>query len=434
MLIHGGIMFHPTVATGHFPKIALEVPLAPLKTSQQSLIQKIQGAVGFVFNSIAQLFHTLYRTITCSQRAVKHHDETGYYRVTMHKHSAAKLQDTSPYVILALDGGGVRGKASIAALKIIEKEIGASLVKAVDCIAGVSTGGIIAAALSCPSKSDPTAARYTAEGVDELYDTFAEQVFSSSLAHKVSSLWGAINSKYSTPREIMRGVIGDVKLSQSIAKKLLITSLDLISGKLVYFDNTPQEAHASLHKKKIHRLSDAAEVTFVDALEATSAAPTYFPTKLLGDYNLTDGGVADNNPAQIATLLAMAAEAKDRPILVISIGTGRTKHEPITTEESLKWGYVQWVSPLIDYFLDSKEEQADAEMNLLAQSNPQIDYVRFQMTLENAQEAQMDNASPENMQRLEELGTRCFQHFLDNGGRERIIVPLKAKLASIQAL
>lgn len=423
-------MFHPSVAVGHFPKISLEVPFTPLETVVESTVDRVISATFYVFRAIGELFHTLYRTITCSHRVVKSKCSTACYRVHLHK-AAQVNQNQSPYVILALDGGGVRGKASIAALKLIEKELGTHLIRAVDCIAGVSTGGIIAAALSAPAVADPKNPRYTAEDVDDLYDRFAQQVFSSSILHKLSSLGGAIKAKYSSPKDVMRSVIGDVLLKDSIAKKLLITSLDLITGKLVYFESGSQEASQYLKTKKINCFSVSDDATIVDALEATSAAPTYFPTKEYKDYNLTDGGVADNNPAQLATLLAMNGEAKDRPILVISIGTGKTKKESITTTKSLGWGYLQWVAPLIDYFLDSKEEQADVEMNLLAASDPRINYVRFQMTLENEEEAQMDNASPENMKRLEELGTRCFQHFLDNGGRERVITPLKAKLQQL---
>lgn len=412
-------MFHPSVYVGHHPRISVDVPFTTFEKKIESIVDRVIHAVQAIFTAIRQLFWA----------ANTQKSSLGSYKVSCHK-TAYVSNAKSPYVIVALDGGGVRGKASLAALKLIEKELGTHLIKAVDCIAGVSTGGIIAAALSCPSASDPTAPRYTAEDVDDLYDNLAERVFSRSLWDKVSSLWGVYTSKYQAPVEVIKGVIGDLPFCASIAKKLLVTSLDLISGQMVYFENCAQEAtsEAFLKSKNIRCFRESEGATFCDALLATSAAPTYFPTVPYKNYNLTDGGVADNNPAQLATLLAMNSEAKDRPILVISIGTGRAKHERITTKDQLSWGIVQWISPLIDYFLDSKEDQADVEMNLLAASNRQVDYVRFQMTLENDEEAQMDNASPANMKRLEELGTTCFQHFLDNGGRERIIEPLKAKL------
>lgn len=423
-------MFHPNIAVRNHV-VTLDVPFRVVEEVVYTNVERIKAVAQLVFATISNVFHKVVSFITGSNRVVKPSVATGSYKVSCSK-VARPLDNANPYIILALDGGGVRGKASLAALKIIEQEIGTNLVKAVDCIAGVSTGGIIAAALATPSANDPTAPRYTAADVDGLYDTFAEQVFSTSLVHKVTSLWGAIKSKYSSPRAVMESVVGDMPLSTSIAKKLIITSLDLITGKMVFFENGKQSDTEFLKAKKISCFNVSEGATFMDALEATSAAPTYFPSSQFGPYNLTDGGVADNNPAQLATLLAMNAEAANRPILVISIGTGKAKHENITTTQSVNWGILQWVSPLIDYFLDSKEEQADLEMNLLAQGDPRINYVRFQMTLENDAEAQMDNASPDNMKRLEELGTRCFTDFLNKGGRERIIAPLKQKLQQLR--
>jgi predicted acylesterase/phospholipase RssA len=217
-------------------------------------------------------------------------------------------------------------------------------------------------------------------------------------------------------------------LTESVTEKVLVTSLDLMTGKLVYFQNDPTEDAANFLASKNMRALDVSDgATFADAALCTSAAPILFPTIDYKGHNLTDGGVAQNNPAQVATLLAMNGPAKDRPILVISLGTGRAAHEPITSEKSVKWGLVQWLQPLFDIIFDTEETVADLQMNLLAGSNPQVTYVRFQMILEDAAEAQLDNYDPANMQRLEELGTRTFTDFLENqGGNEKIIEPLKA--------
>ncbi len=424
-------MFHPSIISGHFPKITIDVPIRSVEIQVQGCIQKIKAIILAVFEAIGRFIHTVYQTITCSQKAKILPFQTGSYKVCFKQPHLIKKTEQSPYVILTLDGGGVRGKASLAALKIIEEELGTNLIKAVDCIAGVSTGGIIAAALSVPALNDPKEPRYTAKDVDDLYNKLAEEVFASSWWHKAGSLCGAIGSKYVSPRSIIESIIGDVSITKSVAKKLLITSLDLLSGQLICFENTASPGSEYLKSKNIRCVCATDDVTFTDAVTATSAAPTYFPTVKFRDYNLTDGGVAVNNPAQIATLLAMSKEAKDRPILVISIGTGKLPSQPITDKESLSWGVLQWVSPLINYLLDANQDQADVQMNLMAESNPNINYVRFQMLLDNSEEAEMDNASPANMQRLEDLGTKCFNDFLDKGGRERVIAPLKAKLSKI---
>lgn len=433
----GGFMFNPSISLiGDFPRVTIDTPIRPTQSPTNTIAQKIKAAIVHIFQVIADFFQNLLFTST-----TKTHDDlqpevaTDVYKLTyrlpMLGQPSQNEANQTPYVILTLDGGGVRGKASLAALKEIELEIDGRIIDAVDCIAGVSTGGIIAAALALPSVDDLNLPRYSAEDVDDLYDNFAETIFSNSIYRKISSLFGAIDSKYPSPRAVLESIIsGDMPLSASLAKKLIITSVDLLSGNTIFFDNG-EEDDAEIfeeHGLKFSRASSN-DATFGDAVEATSAAPTYFPTKVFKNYNLMDGGMATNNPAQIATLLAIKEVAKDRPILVISIGTGKMPSEPVTSKGSLHWGWVQWVLPLFDYFCDINAQQADLQMKLMAENNPLINYVRFQIILENASEAELDNASPENMQRLGELGTRAFRHFLDNGGRESVIDPLRQKLA-----
>ena len=405
--------YHPHVQTLRDHTVTLEVPFQP--AAQKTIIQRLVQAVSKVFEG----FKILQTRPKVPQVSCK---------VTLQKGQKYAVNPNLK-VLFAFDGGGVRGKVILAMLKKIEALINERIVNVADTMAGVSTGGIIAAALSVPSKEDPAQPMYTAQAVDNLYNTLATDIFARSIFAKMRSVWGAIGNKYQSPGRVIQNVVGDLKYSAMLAKKLVITSLDLLTGSTVYFTNkhstVPKEI---LLNQKIVAHDISQEASVIDVLEATSAAPTYFPTKVFKDYNLADGGVADNNPAQIATLEAMNDEAKNCPLLVISLGTGRTKFEPIVNKNSLGWGILQWISPLIDYFMLSKEKEADQEMNLLAEANPLIDYVRIQVILENDEEAQLDNASPENMKRLEELADKAFQHFLDNGGYERVIVPLLQKI------
>lgn len=396
---------------GYHSKIIVKDHLSVCNSPTKEIAKRIEMIVVNFFKGINDFFQGIFRAISST------------YKISQNK------KPQLPYVILALDGGGVRGKASLAALKLIELELGDKIINAVDCLAGVSTGGIIAAALSVPSVENPQVPRYSAKDVDELYDIFAKKVFENSTIRNIKTLWGSIGAKYPSPKEVLESIIKDMPLKASLVKKLIITSVDLLSGKLILFENSNDGINADrLKDKNIRSFTIDVDATFEDALEATSAAPTYFPTKVFKNYNLSDGGIAENNPAEIATLLAMKEVAKDRPILVISIGTGKVPTEPITTKDTLYWGWVQWAAPLIDYLFETKAQQANAQMELMAENNPLINYIRFQTILENTSEAALDNASPENMQKLEELGTRTFKHFLDNGGRENIILPLKKKL------
>jgi patatin-like phospholipase/acyl hydrolase len=67
-------------------------------------------------------------------------------------------------------------------------------------------------------------------------------------------------------------------------------------------------------------------ITLVDALRATTAAPTYFPPIQIGDHTLKDGGLIANNPSLVA-LDIVRSMWKDRGLEVfVSIGTGATEN------------------------------------------------------------------------------------------------------------
>ncbi|MBA3238024.1 MAG: patatin-like phospholipase family protein [Parachlamydiaceae bacterium] len=424
-------MFASSISlAGHHPNIKVEIP-SRQKQYSTTITEKIKAVVINAFLSIVQFFQTLFNCVTSTKEELRE-DLTparmGTYKLTYQLPMLETEDDQDPFIILTIDSGGVLGKIPIAMLRKIEEEIGGRIIEAVDIIAGASTGGIIAALLSLPSVNHPETPRYSAEDVDNLYDTFAQKIFSHSTYYKVTSLWGATSPKYPPPYEVMKDVVGDAQLQDALAKRLIVTSVDLLSGNLVLFENHPDNTTDFLEEKGIHTYSISEGAKFSDAIEATSAAPTYFPSKKFEKYNLIDGFMADKNSAQLVTLLATEKIARNRPILVISLGTGETVQGPIAEKNSLEWGWSQWVQPLIEYLINTRAKEVDLQMELMAKNNPLLNYVRIQSKLENALEAQMDNATPENMQRLGDLGTYTINHFLDNGGREMIIDPLRRKL------
>jgi len=60
-------------------------------------------------------------------------------------------------------------------------------------------------------------------------------------------------------------------------------------------------------------------ISIKDAVRATSAAPTYFPEKVMDDYRFWDGGLLNNNP--IDQVWAARNELDDRPVTcLLSVG------------------------------------------------------------------------------------------------------------------
>lgn len=380
-------MFHPSIAIGHFPEVIVEIPARSIQVAE-SLVERVAAFVAAIFDAVRSW---IYSTPCCNSFS---------YSVTVHRNKKFDLHP-DPLILLTFDGGGVRGIASLKIAEIFEREIQGQLKDATDALGGTSTGAIIVGGL---------AQGLTAVQLIEYYNTFAQKVFSTSLLHRISSLWGAIKAKYTSIGPLLRTIIQDKPLTTSQAKNLYISCVDIATDETVIFDNTMEN------------------VSFVDAIEASAAAPTYFPSKIVNGRNLMDGGMAENNPIQDVVLRAIESVDADRPILAISVGTGRVEPDFKESPKVVDEGYLQLAPKIIDIEFDTKETQTDKTMAGLAKIRPNFSYVRIQMKIPAAM-AQLDNADPANMKKLEEIGTHCGMHFLNNGGRERVIVPMKDKLA-----
>jgi uncharacterized protein len=155
--------------------------------------------------------------------------------------------------------------------------------------------------------------------------------------------------------------------------------------------------------------------------DASSAAPTYFPTRELeippgggDDYWLVDGGVIANNPTMCAIVEAKNAWSIPlSEIRVLSIGTGFLTKK-INGPQSKKWGGVQWMSKghIMDVLSDERIVAYQAK-EIIDQGK----YIRVNASLKpqpglpNAPDDAMDDVSRTNIKRLKELGDFWFQQY-----------------------
>lgn len=303
-------------------------------------------------------------------------------------------------LILSLDGGGVRGAATTEFLTLLEKELkrhGKSLRDEVDFFAGTSAGGTIALALATTDKS--------IEEIDELHGgTTAQKLFSPS------SRWpfipGVFRPKYTRAGklDVLQQILGDATLGDLAAgKEALVISYGVHNRKPVVIKST----------KPAHR-----SIKCLQAVDATSAAPTYFPTADLKINNedawLVDGGVIANNPTMCAI-----AEAKKHfqtsvdELRVLSVGTGYLT-EPLNGKTSQKWGAVQWA--LKGQIVDILSDQRIAAYQAFTLCKPG-NYIRVnselikQPGLSHPPEQAMDCVMPDNIQRIRDLGKFWFEQY-----------------------
>lgn len=334
--------------------------------------------------------------------------------------------------VLSIDGGGIRGLIAarvIARLEELISEEAGEERRLADCFhmfAGTSTGGLLALGLTVPDPADPARPRLSGAELVELYRTEGPRIFGDTL-HKVLSLGGWIAPKHSESRfeQALRERFGDARLREAL-RELIVTSYDM------------SEPGPHFFKRWRARESDDRDVSMVDVGIATSAAPTYFPSRGIGGRALVDGGVFAANPSVAA--VAEALKRRDEAphdlsagdLLLVSLGTGQ--HEMGHPQSQVRrWGRIGWILPrredpaLIAAFLDGQSDAADHWAEILLNHEPgraTLDpaargagprYFRFQTKLEVS--TPLDDASPRALGQLNDAADRLLAE-QDDGLRE----------------
>jgi patatin-like phospholipase/acyl hydrolase len=300
--------------------------------------------------------------------------------------------------ILSIDGGGIRGLIAARVIARLEELISAEAEeerRLADCFqmfAGTSTGGLLALGLTVPDPADPTRPRLSGSDLVDLYLNEGPRIFGDTL-HKLLSLGGWIAPKHSEARleRALRERFGDARLGAAL-RELIVTSYDM------------SEPGPHFFKRWRARQSADRDVAMADVGLATSAAPTYFPSRGLAGRALVDGGLFAANPSVAAMVEALKRrdeEPRDLSageLLLVSLGTGQ--HETGHPQSRVRrWGRIGWILPrrqdpaLIAAFLDGQSDAADHWAEILlnhepgrAALNPAAKgagprYFRFQTTL-----------------------------------------------------
>jgi patatin-like phospholipase/acyl hydrolase len=284
--------------------------------------------------------------------------------------------------ILSIDGGGIRGIIPALVLAKIEKETGKSISHLFDLIAGTSTGGILALALTRDKGNKKP--MYSAGDLAELYEQRGKEIFYRSLWKGVSSVGGLADEKYSQEglEKILDEYFNNDILSTSLTD-VLITSYDIQNREPHFFKSWRSE-WKSVEMRHVAR--------------ATSAAPTYFEPSLVpvggGMRALIDGGVFINNPCVSAYAECKRRYPEETEYIVVSIGTGELVR-PIAYSEAMDWGLAGWAIPLLSCMFDGASDAASYQMSQILGDS----FIRFQTSLSIASD-DMDNATKGNIENL----------------------------------
>lgn len=285
--------------------------------------------------------------------------------------------------ILSLDGGGIKGAFTASVLATLEEDTGQAVVDHFDLITGTSTGGILAIGLGLGIPAREILNFYADKGPTIFPGTSLVQRAKGVLRQ----LWGPKHS-HAVLRDGLMEVFGARKFGESKCR-LVIPTYDAIAGRIFVM----KTAHNERFKYDI-------DAPALDVALATSAAPTYFaaaPFPNHSDASYVDGGVWANSPVMVG--IAEAVAFLGVPLVdidVLSIGTTTT---PFNIAHHTHDGIAQWNAGLVELMFEGQMEAAQAQAKLLL--NGRLHRINV---VAKEGEFSLDDASPEKIQRLINLG------------------------------
>ncbi|KAA8531728.1 hypothetical protein F0562_006555 [Nyssa sinensis] len=336
--------------------------------------------------------------------------------------------------VLSIDGGGIRGIIPATILAFIESKLQeidgpeSRIVDYFDVIAGTSTGGLVATMLTAPNENKRPI--YAAKDIVNFYIEHSPKIFpqKKGLLGLIKSLCRRVmRPKYDGKylKTLVQKILGEITLDKTLTN-IVIPAFDIKLLQPTIFSTT----EANVNALKNARLSDICL--------STSAAPTYLPAhyfetedahKTIRRFNLVDGGVAANNPTQLAIshisreILLKTDYHHINPLdgnslLVLSLGTGAAKPKPnqeYSAAAVSKWGLLRWIynkgnNPIIDAFTQASSDVVDIHTSTLFRAlHAENNYLRIQDDTLMDDEASVDVATMKNLRKLEQIGKELLK-------------------------
>jgi patatin-like phospholipase/acyl hydrolase len=304
----------------------------------------------------------------------------------------------SKFRILSIDGGGLRGVVPLMILKRIEELTGQPIWKSFHLIAGTSTGGLIAGALTIPDIFRRGSAKYSIDDIMNVYRNRGAEIFPNR--NPLGRFFGEINDKFRPKfnsdgiERVFRDVCGDTRLNDSLTE-IMIACYDLTNNIPLFF------------KSRSSRVNLQQNILLYDACRATSAGPTYLPAFELtypnGSENpnrlCIDGGVFVNNPS-MAALSEFSrhhyeygygspdTDINFNDVFVLSVGTG-TYAGRITAEQAKYKGEIFWAQNISDVMMRGVNKTTDYEMEEIMETG---NYSRLTINISDEEFSEMSRS------------------------------------------
>lgn len=280
--------------------------------------------------------------------------------------------ESSPFRVLSIDGGGMRGVYAASFLDAIAKKVSArrgitgtlDIGKGFDLITGTSTGGIIGAGL---------AAGKTPTEIVQFYKDYGNDIFVNPMPIDSSNnfyisrlgLWGlSALRKSANGNNGLQQALNDVFGEETLADVYKRRNIALCIPSIAMNDHSCSVFKTPHHPEGKYRRDD--KLRLADVCLATSAAPIVLPLAQIPDPDkegqlsaYVDGGLCANNPVLIGLTEALLL-AGDRPIEIVSIGTCPPAAGSLIHEEEGDRGLLQWRAGI-----NTLETSMDAQAHLM---------------------------------------------------------------------
>ena len=267
-------------------------------------------------------------------------------------------------------------------LKKLEEDSSKSIFDSFDLFIGTSAGATNALMLGMNGcKIEDLEKFWTIENL--------KKIMNQSFIDKTSIF--QTRPKYSNDgkKEILGNFFQNKKIGESL-KPVVVTAYDLEARKPILLSS----------------YSDP-NVLAVDAANASSAAPIYFPTASMKDGRwLIDGGIATNNPSLIGYVEAKKLFFTNN-IKVLGIGAGLNKRK-IRGKNSRNWGALGWLRHDILGIMLESSLQNEILKELIGE-----DYLRINSAIGDVNR-RMDDISDRNLTKIRNLAEKWWNEFGNN--------------------
>ncbi|MDB2682749.1 patatin-like phospholipase family protein [Alphaproteobacteria bacterium] len=354
-------------------------------------------------------------------------------------------------IVLFNYGGGMRGLVPAHLMASIEEKTGLQMADMVDVFTGPSTGAILNAALNVPSQEKPARPKFRAKHMVKFYEREGLKIFPPdrfrdfrSFIHdfnnrtmKIGQLRSLMSHGHYDPAYLakcLRDMYGNHTLSDSLQNIVIpVYNLDGRSLQILQEEGETEDApahtknnivdqggHALWFKKmNIGQNSEPTpKVSLTDVVLASCAAPTYFPChhfkSAKAEYSGIDGSIFDN-PCITYHGAIRQHVAPEEKVTMIMLGTGHT----LRSFDKDHWnklgglGIVDPVNdlPLINILFHASETALIDSFSADLGDNKYV-FNKSLITAINETEApstQIDDASPENLKKLEHFAMSIIE-------------------------